>query len=360
MTSRRRLLLRTIPFFVVGILVFLLYLFLFVNIHEMMEKIQNANMLIYALATFMVILEVLLFTLAWQHLLFPLSVKISLKKAFAYVWISIFADLLIPAESVSGEVARTYLMAKEPNVNTGKVVASLVGQRMLGTATTIVALFVGFVTLLALKYPVSGFVLQIFLTIIVASAIAFAFLVIICIKEEWTERLVNAVMHFVERVSRGRFQVEHFQTKIIKAVRAFYKSLKTFGSKPTTLILPATFSVLSWLSSVTIVFAVFVSIGYLEPNIPILLLKLTIVHTLIISVQSIPLGVPGEVGLPDIIMTTLFILFAIPADVSAAATILTRILTVWLRFFIGFVAVQWLGVKNLMESGVFDQAANKI
>ena len=59
-------------------------------------------------------------------------------------------------------------------------------------------------------------------------------------------------------------------------------------------------------------------------------------------------------------MTTLFILFAIPSDVSAAATVLTRILTVWLRFFIGFVAVQWVGVKSLMDSGVFGRSKSKI
>ena len=55
-----------------------------------------------------------------------------------------------------------------------------------------------------------------------------------------------------------------------------------------------------------------------------------------------------------------FMLFGIPPDVSAAVTVLTRILTVWLRFFIGFAAVQWLGVRGLMESGVFGKAKNEV
>jgi uncharacterized protein (TIRG00374 family) len=353
MGERRKLLLRTVPFLAIGILVFIVYLTLFVDIPEMISVIQGANMLVYSLAASALLLETCFFTLSWQYFLTPLSVKVSLKRVFAYVWAGAFVDLLIPAESVSGELTRAYLMSKEPDTNPGKVIASLVSQRMLGTFTTTATLFMGFLLLLALNYAVSGWMLQILLLITAASATAFAFLLVICVKEEWTERLVNAVMRLAERVSRGRFKLEKYQVKIVNALRAFYVSLRIFGSNPSKLVKPISFHVLSWLSSIAIVFLVFVSIAYVEPNMTILLLKVAIVYALMISIKSIPLGVPAEVGLPDIIMTTLFILFAIPPDISAAATVLTRILTVWLRFFVGFVAVQWVGVKSLIDSGVF-------
>jgi len=360
MNERRRILLKTVPLLVIGLLAFVLYLILFVNISEMIGVIQRANMLIYSLAALVLIVETFFFTLTWQYLLLPLSIKIPLKKTFVYVWIGMFTDLLIPAESVSGEITKAYLMSKEPNVNSGNVIASLVSQRMLGTITTIVALLLGFLGLLSLNYSVSGLMLQILVTMTALSAVAFVFLVIICVKEKLTERLINAVMRFVERVSRGRFKLEHFQTTIVDALRGFYKSLRIFSSNPAKLIPPIFFYVLTWLSSIAIVFLVFVSIGYLEPNIPILLLKIVVIYTLMIAIKSIPIGVPAEVGLPDIIMITLFVLFAIPPDTSAAATILIRILTVWLRLLIGFAAVQWLGVKSLMESGVFGKPKDKI
>ncbi len=360
MNERRRILLRTIPLLAVGILVFILYLALFVDFSEMMRVIQGANMVIYSLAALTLILETFLFTLTWQYLLLPLSVKLPLKKLFAYVWIGIFTDLLIPAESVSGEIAKAYLMSKESDVNTGKIVASLVSQRMLGTFATIATLFLGFLGLLTLDYSMPSFVLQILVAMTILSAVAFLFLVIVCVKEEWTERLVNSIMRFVERVSKGRFRLEHFQARIVDGLRAFYQSLRTFGSKPSKLVPPIFFYVLTWLFNITVVFLVFVSIGYSEPNMTTFLLKVTVVYTVLGAVKSVPLGVPGEVGLPDIIMTTLFILFGIPPNISAAATILTRILTVWLRFFIGFVAVQWFGVKSLMESGVFGKKKDEI
>jgi uncharacterized protein (TIRG00374 family) len=360
MNERRKVLLGTVPFLVIGISVFVLYLVLFVDIPEMIGVIQHANILFYSLAAIALILETFLFSLTWQYLLLLLSVKVSFRKAFVYVWIGAFADLLVPAESVSGEITKAYLMSKEPNVNPGKVVASLVSQRMLGTITTTATLFIGFLALIALNYSISSLMLQILLSITIASALAFLFIVVLCVKEKWTERLIKAVMRFVERLSRGRIKLKDFQTRIVDALRAFYESLRTFGSNPIKLIPPILFHILSWLSSITIAFLVFVSIGYLEPNIPILWLKVVVVYALLVAIKSIPLGIPAEVGLPDIVMTTLFILFGLPPDISAAATILTRIITVWLRFFIGFASVQWLGVKIIMESGVFGETKNKV
>ena len=66
-----------------------------------------------------------------------------------------------------------------------------------------------------------------------------------------------------------------------------------------------------------------------------------------LSIQAIPLGVPAEVGITEIIMTSLFAALSIPLGVSAAATVLIRILTVWFKILIGYVAVQWVGIKTI-------------
>ncbi len=353
MNEKRRALLRTVPFLIIGVLVFILYLVLFVDIPKMLVVVQNANMLIYISAALTLVLSTFFFSLTWHYLLRPLTIRITLKKAFLYVWIGVFADLLIPAESVSGEIVKAYIMSKEPDVNPGKVIASLVSQRILGTITTTATLLFCFLGLLAVDYSISGLLLQILILMVIVCAVALNFLLLVWIKEKWIERLVIAVMRLVEKITGGRFKLEQIQTKIIDGLRAFYEALRTYGSNPTSLV-PAFFSnIMSWLLSIAVVFLVFVSIGYLNPNLPILLLKITVVYTLFVAIKSIPLGVPAEVGLPDILMATMFGLFGIPIDISAAATVLTRILTVWLSFFIGFAAVQWLGVKGLLESGFF-------
>jgi uncharacterized membrane protein YbhN (UPF0104 family) len=88
------------------------------------------------------------------------------------------------------------------------------------------------------------------------------------------------------------------------------------------------------------------SIGYTEISWTAIL----VVSAIFVAVKSIPIGVPFEIGLPEITLTTLFILFGVPAQVSATATILSRLLTLWLRFFIGFGAQQWIGIKTITAS----------
>ncbi|MCK4498847.1 flippase-like domain-containing protein, partial [Candidatus Bathyarchaeota archaeon] len=203
-------------------------------------------------------------------------------------------------------------------------------------------------------------VLHVLLIIAFASIIALVFLIVVCIREDWTERLINKILRLLEWLSRGRFKANDFRARIVETLQAFYKSLRTFASEPSKLIAPSFFFALTWFASILIVFLVFVAIGYLKPSVPVLFLEVAVVYTLLVAIKSIPLGIPAEVGLPDIAMTGLFTLFGIPLDVSAAATILTRILTVWLRFLIGFIVIQWFGLKRIMESGVFGKAQDSV
>jgi uncharacterized membrane protein YbhN (UPF0104 family) len=75
-----------------------------------------------------------------------------------------------------------------------------------------------------------------------------------------------------------------------------------------------------------------------------------VISAIFVGVKSIPIGIPFEVGLPEITLTTLLYFFGVPWNVSATATILMRLLTLWLRFFIGFGAQQWIGIKAIVTT----------
>jgi uncharacterized membrane protein YbhN (UPF0104 family) len=75
-----------------------------------------------------------------------------------------------------------------------------------------------------------------------------------------------------------------------------------------------------------------------------------ITATIVLAVKSVPIGVPFEVGLPEITMTTLYtsLLGLQYAGICATATILTRIITLWFRFIVGFLAQQWLELRPII------------
>jgi uncharacterized membrane protein YbhN (UPF0104 family) len=96
----------------------------------------------------------------------------------------------------------------------------------------------------------------------------------------------------------------------------------------------------------SVLYLTLVSMGYPQISWSAIL----VISAIFVAVKFVPIGVPFGVGLPEITLTTLLVFFGVPGTISAAATILMRLLTLWLRFFIGFGAQQWIGVKGVTTS----------
>jgi uncharacterized protein (TIRG00374 family) len=129
--------------------------------------------------------------------------------------------------------------------------------------------------------------------------------------------------------------------------------MREFGHAPKTIITSLFFNIVAWLMSFGVAYLVFLSIGYTSIHWSVVL----ITYSIILAIQGIPLGVPFEAGLPEITMTALYRVLGVPLDISATATILTRILTVWLRFFIGFIVQQALEIKAITTMKLGEEVA---
>lgn len=117
---------KTVILPIVGILAFFLYIYLFnVDILGIIKTAQRAHPVPYAAAILISFIEILFYSLSWRAILSGLSVKLSIMKSHIFVWYAMFMDILIPAESVSGEVCRVYIVNREQGGTSGKVVASL-------------------------------------------------------------------------------------------------------------------------------------------------------------------------------------------------------------------------------------------
>ncbi len=344
MTSVRRISIKkSVPILLIGLTIFICYLYFFVGIHEIISIIQNVDFTYYSLAIIALFADILFYALAWQYFLRPLSVKVPFRKTFLFVWVGIFVDLLVPAEAISGEISKAYLMTKNSGENAGKVVASVVSHRILSMIITLLSLIAGSVSFLILKYRLPAEILNMILLVASGIVVSLVFLFLLCFKEKITWKIINSLLNFVRFISRGRFKTESLRSKAKKGLKIFHQSIETLRKNPASLAQPVVFSVISWGLSLLVSFFVFVSLGN-----PVPLTVVLIVYSLSCAIQSVPLGIPAEVGVMEIVMTTLYSLFGVSIGVSAAATVLIRVLTVWLRMFVGFVAVQWVGIKAVM------------
>jgi len=326
-----------------GLIAFVVYIYLFrVDLQQIAVTVQQLDVPLYALAACFAVLNVFFFALSWRSLLHFLMVKLSVVKSFLYCWYGIFVDAIVPAESISGEVSRLYLVTREDNTVSGKVVASLIVQRIIGMGVNIGSLILGIVALSTLG-QISGTVLNVTVFLVFAVSAFIALLALLCVKEKWTLGIVNGFMRIAEFITRGRFKLAKFKDEVVQAARMFHDSIREFKRGPKSIFASTGFNVASWAIDMIVVYLVFLSVRYYQIHWSVVVLTISI----IVAIKSVPIGIPFEAGLPEIAMSSLFIWLGVPELTAFTVTILSRLLTMWLRFFIGFGVQQWLEIGQV-------------
>jgi len=332
---------RTIPLLLIGLLFFIGYLYFFVDISEMFMIIHRANLFFYLLSFVALLLAMVFSSLTWFCFLRSLSITVSFRRTFLFSWVGVFVDTLIPLESISGDLSKTYLMAKETDENTGKVLVSVVGHRILSMVITLGTLFISLFLLFILQYELTAFALSLILLVIIGSVISLFLILLLCFKEQLTQKIIDSLLHFSNFVLRGRLNLTDLKSKARKALGNFHESVEVLRKHPRSLVQPVFFVLVSWFFTLLSSYFVFASLGYLVSFVTI-----TIVYSISCTLQNIPIGVTGDVGLVEVVMTSLYALLGIPITTSAVATILIRVLWVWVRLPLGLISFQWVMVKE--------------
>jgi len=343
-----------IPLLFLGLFVFLVYIHFFVGFTDIVDTFSRADPFYYSLAFITFLLSATFSSLAWWRLLHILSVKTSFRKSFLFTWVGTFVDLLIPAESISGEVSRAYLMYRDSNEDAGRIVASVVGHRILSTATTFVGM-IGASTFFILSYKPSELVVGFLLIIAVFTALSLFLLIYLSLKEKATTRLADWLIKLLKRIFKGRFKIMRLSSIARRLLKEFHKGIGILSERPRKLVLPIAFSILGWIFDILVAFFVFSSLHVSVP-----FSAIVIVYSISVVVQTIPVGIPGDMGIVEFVMTSVY--WALLKDVLPAqgvpdvlvivtsATILIRALTLWAKLIISGLVVQWVGIKMLNGS----------
>ncbi len=327
----------------IGILAFFLYIYLFnVDVVNIIQTAQNAEPAPYAVAVLISFAEILFYALSWKTILDSLNVKLSIMKSYIFVMYAVFLDILIPAESVSGEICRVYLVNREQCGTGGKVVASLVVFRLLSMIMNILFLIFGAALLFQVAQidPLIFSIIQLF---VVGISVLLIILLILCWKENWSLKIINGAIRVGQFITRGKRDLQKIRESACNAASVFHGSMKDFMRNPKKLAIPMFYLALNWIASMSIPYLVFLSLRF-----PVSWGVIFVTTSIVIAVKSIPVGVPFEVGLPEIAMTTVYAALGVPPGIAATSTVLSRLITLWLRFGVGFAAYQWTELRAAM------------
>jgi hypothetical protein len=341
--EKRPALKKGIPLLFIGLFAFLLYIHFFVGFADVVNVFFLANPYYYSLAFIAFLLSMTFYSLTWWILLRILSVKTPFKKPFMFILVGSFVDILIPAEAISGEVSRAYLMYKDSNEDAGKIVASVVSHRILSMATTLGGM-IGASTIFLFRYKPSQFVVGAIAAVTLGTGFALFLLLYLSLKERAATRLVDWLVNLIKRIFKGRLKGTRLTTTARKMLKEFHEGIEILGARPRRLVLPIVSTMAAWLFDILIAFFVFSSL-YANVSFSAII----IVYSISMAVQTVPIGIPGEIGLVEIVMTSLYrvLLPGVQPSTIAAATLLIRALTLWAKLLIGGVVVQWVGVRML-------------
>jgi len=325
-----------------GISIFVLYLF-FVDFSKIIEVFMKVNPVIFLIAVLATLLDIVFFTFTWHNLLRTLSVKVNFFRSFSYVLIGILVDIIVPAESVSAEVSKIYLMRKDGE-DVGKVAATLIIQRVYGMILHAVTLAIACIFMFMMKYPLPSVIVYFVEVTIGLTLLFLVFIAMLCFKRELAWKFLNRIVSFVSRVIPKRFNIQGWERSAEKMLNTFYSSLSSLLKSPAKLLMSVFSSISSWTFCLLTSQLVFYSLGY-----EVSFIIVAIVYSLSIIIQSMPAGIPSEVGVTEIVMSSLYAMFGVPLSVGTAATILVRFLTVWLRCLLGLIALYWKGIATGKE-----------
>ncbi|RLI40218.1 hypothetical protein DRO64_09365 [Candidatus Bathyarchaeota archaeon] len=161
------------------------------------------------------------------------------------------------------------------------------------------------------------------------------------------ERIAHGIIKVASLLIKDEKRLENIKDRIMRELSVFYDAFIVLGKNPRMLAKPLLYSYLSWFSQLIVYLLVFYALGvsWIIHYIP----QMIVVFSITLAVQTIPVGFPA--GLVELVMTYLYnILLKTSPAMNGLATSLIRIVTFWFQIIVGFIIVQWMGLRHALES----------
>ncbi|MBC7091633.1 MAG: flippase-like domain-containing protein [Nitrososphaeria archaeon] len=274
---------------------------------------------------------VIFYTISWTLLLNSSGIKLKFLRAFEGVWISVFFNIIVPTASISGEVFRIWYAVKETNSGYGNAAATVFIHRILCFIPFMLGSILGLIYFL-IAYNLPTYLSTILILISTVISFGFLLLLMLWIKPKITIKIVFKIAGLIEKLVYKK-NPSRLRDSLQKVFEEFEFSLKMLGYRRRPLFLSLIFAIFFWLLDVAVAYFVFQSLNY-----PIPFALIVAVYTIGITVQIVPVGIPGMIGIVETIMSGLYTLAGIPLSISVAATMMIRFIMMWLEALIGGIA----------------------
>ena len=330
--------------FFLGISVFILAIMLWlVGIDDVIVALAVAKLELIALAIAVQVFTYGLYTLRWQILNNLADIDTSFKKLFPMILVGLAVNNITPSGRGGGEPVRAYILAKEDNYPMQETFATVVADRALDTFPFVV---LAVITIIGMTFYFSFdlWLLIVMILAVIAIVALLAMIIYMSINPKFGKRVDGWIIKLVRRFYKKNS--EELENKIHAVILDFQNTMKVVISskKVTYYALPLSFVI--WIFEILRVYIVFLAFGATVS--PIIIGEVFIIASL---VGMVPL-LPGGLGAVDGIMVVFYSVAGISASVSAAATVIERLISFWMATILGIVILPHYGSSILDRSSI--------
>ena len=315
------------------ILVGILY---FVGIDQVIEALKHADLGIIILAIVAQIFTYFLYALRWKLLNSIADMDVSIKKLIPMVLVGLAVNNITPSGRGGGEPVRAYILAKEENYQMEDTFATVVADRALDTFPFIVLAVITIIAMI-LYFDIALWLILVMILAVIGIVAVLAILIYMSINPNFGSRVEGWILKLVKRFYKKNS--EGLEEKIHSIIFGFQNTMKLLISNKKLLYLAIPLSFLIWIFEIIRVYLVFLAFG---ANVNLIVIgEVFIVASL---VGMIPL-LPGGIGAVDTLMIFFYSSAGITASISAAATVIERLISFWMATMIGLLILPYYGTS---------------
>ena len=332
---------KTIALLGISVVILLIMLY-FVGIDQVIDALKMANLYIVALAIATQIFTYFLYTLRWEILVKLADMKdVSIWKLLPMVLVGLAINNITPSGRGGGEPVRAYLLSKDnKDYHFDETFATVVADRALDTFPFVVlAAFT--IASMALFMNFDLWLLVIMVVAVIAIVAILIVLIYMCINPGFGQVVDGWIIGLVRRFYKKNS--EELENKIHEAILGFQNTMKILISNRKGLVYTLTLSFIIWIFEIIRVYLVFLAFGA-----DVSLIVIGEVFIVACLVGMIPL-LPGGLGAVDGLMIVFYSAAGIPSSVSAAATVIERLISFWMTTIVGLVILPYFGTSDISK-----------
>jgi uncharacterized protein (TIRG00374 family) len=328
---------KSVLFLIVGLIIMAVMLW-FIGIEKVIASLKLTNLWLILAAILIQVFTYFLYAFRWEIINKITDIDVGLKKLLPMILVGLAVNNITPSGRGGGEPVRAYILSKESDKPMEEAFATVITDRALDTFPFVLLAIITIIGV-TFYFPLSSWIIAVMIIAVLAIVLVLFLLIYMSVNENFGNKFTNWIIRVIHRFYKK--ESEKMEIKVKEIVSGFQSTMKAMISNKKVLYYALPLSFIIWLFEIIRVYVVFLAFGVTVS--PLIIGEIFILASLI---GMIPL-LPGGLGAVDGVMILFYSAAGIPTSISAAATVVERLISYWMSTIIGLLLVPYYGASVL-------------